>query len=294
MAGDDADVKIEDPKCPFCRNDWDEEHAKREKKKCSTKCGKSQICTGQNVGTGGALKDRIVPNSQAKSAHPLIQSQSPKYKYKAGDLQAHHLICSEALNNEKWARICMLSGYNINCFKNGVFLPGNLKIACSAEVPLHISNHSDGLGEDALGASVNYPQAVRDKIDSVLKEYNNSDCTGKNDDMEQFVADMNTKSAEIFGYVRSFTWIITKDGFDYQPNNPIGCAGRSMLAHKTENTIWDSQENILKGIEKIKEIEKKRQERLDFYNKIETNFKDLKCSDDRCHGINRYNLQLGK
>ncbi len=151
--------------------------------------------------------------------------------YEPGCLAAHHLICSEAMKDDnKWAIICALTGYNINCYKNGVYLPTTLKQACHAKVPLHRSLHIAGYG----GANSNYPKAVKKEISSVLEEFEEGDICKNAEELKKIAKKLNDSSKKIFSFIKNFIWTITSDGFDYEFNNPIGCANADKIPKKSK------------------------------------------------------------
>src|SRR5689334_20062428 len=75
---------------------------------------------GTNAGSGAKL-DANIHKTGSKDAHPW---------YTGGrSLQAHHLICTEALDDDQWTEICFLFGYDINRKENGVMLPAKMPLA---------------------------------------------------------------------------------------------------------------------------------------------------------------------
>lgn len=142
-------------------------------------------------------------------------------------VQAHHLICSESMNNNVWARICSSFGYNINCKENGVFLPADMRVACQLHIPLHRGNHS----ETQTGIKkVNYVEAVRAKIEPVREDaMQGLYCQAE----EKIFSHLNRISKKIWGNVQKFKWTLTYDGFDYDDGGK-GCFGERGLRRKKE------------------------------------------------------------
>jgi hypothetical protein len=186
------------------------------------------IQIGNSVGDGGELAINISKNKgyginvkKCKENHDLrlhVKKKNKKGKeYDDYHLQAHHLICSESMDdgekgNNCWMSLCNNFGYDINCFENGVFLPSSLESACTNRVPLHLSNHDDTFG---AGIGSNYVQSVIDLIEPIKANPNYCDKP------ENFKKELDKISKKIFGYVKSFQWTITADGRDYQ--GKIGC-----------------------------------------------------------------------
>lgn len=256
---DKAKGKIKSPKCPFCDEDWDEEHKKKENNNCFNKkaCKKNEACGWGNIGIGPVLASRIQDASKRKKEkHPLA--------YLSRNLQAHHLICSEVLNDSEgiWACICHLTGYNINCYKNGLFLPSELAQACKAAVPLHRGGHGTGYGN---ADSKNYPDAVRKELQNILDEYSDIKlkiCENKKK-LNEFVEKINTASENIFKKIANFSWTITWDGFDYQKGNPIGCSNQTYITDKRGTRIKNKKrvkysENDKKFQKELKNIKESR------------------------------------
>ncbi len=313
MAKDDVKANPPAAKCPLCNKDWKATgHDKKATKQCpnekACKITKENGCGGTtNIGNGGKLEARIAFASDLpKKDHPMA--------LRGGNLQAHHLVCSEALNDEKgkWARICQLTGYNINCYKNGVRLPSELEQACGARVPLHKGGHAAGFGGDA---SSSYPKAVMDKVDKLLKACRNSSICSDPKELKKIVEKLNTISEGIFNKIKDFKWTITWDGFDYQDGNPIGCSNVNTISAKRGkkeaeyskeqhdelaenrekikkitgeiNTIDDNKE--IEKPDKIKQIEEKRKEQDKLFEKITDS---IRCKDRAGHTVKQYNNKL--
>ena len=307
MAENQPKINIPSPNCPLCGKPWDKNHEDKTKKICPNekKCGRQMDCGGTNIGSGSKLDTRIANASDKKTK---------ELELTRGKLQAHHLVCSEALNDEKgrWARICQLTGYNINCYKNGVRLPSELEQACGARVPLHKGGHAAGFGGDA---SENYPEAVKDKVDNLLDACRNTSICSDPKELKKIVEKLNTISEEIFNKIKDFKWTITWDGFDYQDGNPIGCSNVNTISAKRgkkeaeyskeqHDELAENREKIKKITEeiniiddnkeiekpdKIKQIEEKRQEQLELFKKITDS---IRCKDRAGHTVKQYNNKL--
>ena len=304
-SGDGAKGEIRAAICPFCKKDWDKDHEEKENDNCpnGNSCGRDAACGWGNIGIGTVLAKRIKDASGCeKAAHPMA--------YKGGNLQAHHLVCSEALNDKKgeWARVCHLAGYNINCYKNGVFLPSELEQACGARVPLHKGGHGAGYGGDA---DTNYPDAVIEKVASVLDDYRDTDVCQDPEKLKELVTDLNTKSKEIFGKVKSFAWTITWDGFDYQQGNPIGCSNQDTVSDKRGTRTEKGEDGKQKKVqysedeskaqklllarrnERIEVIEKEREDLIDLFKKLRDD-QTIICNCKRTHSVRPYKLIIGR
>ncbi|MFV0538269.1 MAG: AHH domain-containing protein [Dysgonomonas sp.] len=292
MAKNKAKTKIPDPICPFCEEAW-AGHKRPEHpiKECpdGMSCGKDDRCGVTHVGSGTILAGTIDKGSgRKKQSHPLYMK---KYvKPGCGCLEAHHLICSEAMDEPVWDIICQLSGYSINCYRNGVYLPTELELACHAKVPLHRGGHEAG-----YAGSNAYPEEVRKEIRSVLKENEDADCS-KPDDMKGLVKDLNASSVKIFNFVANFIWTITRDGFDYEFGNPIGCANVANIPDKNETIDKlqqqrrDDQNNITKNVVEANEnylskIDETRAEQANILQNLEENAEAQKhgCPCGRIH-----------
>lgn len=249
----------------------------------------------EHIGTNEGDRKKLIKSilgvkKVEKGKHPLHEGVAP---------QAHHLICSEAMrDNKDWEDICINYGYDINCKENGVFLPSVMKLACHLKIPLHKGGHSAGYGDDVdEGESKSYPNAVKKKLQDLKKDIDEIKQKCKEKPGEKIIKKLNDLSSEIFKYVSEFTWTITYDGFDYQKENMIGCANCSSVKEKKELFITK-----LKGIE------------IDQHKRLPSDFAKIKkakrkvlqeifCEGDdgfgnRNHGssfeIQNYNLTISK
>lgn len=240
-----------------------------------------------------------------------------------GSIEAHHLICSEAMNTEDWRGFCKMTGYNINCWKNGVFLPSELPLACAAKVPLHKGGHSQGYG----GVGTSYVDQVKKILERISKDANTNELCKKPESLKGLIDQLNTASKEIYINIENFIWTITWDGFDYQPGNPIGCANQTSIQDKqgtrrvknedgpTKTKKFEyseamekmqgslemaksKRESIAKRISTIEDIEKEQESMNKYFDKLKKN-KNIVCPYGRVHNeiqkISKpYNLKLGK
>lgn len=180
---------------------------------------------GNNIGDGGTLgqvimKAKYGPRKIA-SEHPLSMPDETDFYSIA---QAHHLICSESVNNDDWAEICATFGYDINCVENGIFLPADLRVACQLKVPLHRGNHSATETEE----TPDYVNAVKQKILPVRDAAIDGEYCDK---PKSIIGKMNSISKEIWANVKAFDWILTYDGMDYK-GGVKGCLGAKGLVSK--------------------------------------------------------------
>lgn len=195
-------------KCPYCP-----------KKPHSLTSGLS----GNHVGNGGTLGGNL---GMKASDHPFSVTGM------RDTAQAHHLICSEIMRRDKnWAKICATFGYDINRKENGVWLPGNMKVACKLAVPLHKSSHKATIG--ALPRN-NYVKSV-DKLVVGIKDKAMADVDNYCKKPKQIIKDLDEASQEIWEEVEPFNWTLTKDGRHYKANSLIGCSGYGSLSKKETN-----------------------------------------------------------
>ncbi len=186
---------IEKEKCPYCKKD---EHKFADK-------------WGNHVGDGQGLRKNIIENIEDHSWYTETNA-----------LQAHHLICSEAMDDD-WSKYCKDFGYDINHQKNGVMLPYFMALACQLHVPVHRSNHSAGRAE-----GTSYPKKIEFDLKSISKDIK----AGKYcDNPQALIEKLNNLSKIILGKIDKFRWTITADGQDYKSGNN-GCAGASSITNK--------------------------------------------------------------
>ncbi|HWV15852.1 MAG TPA: PAAR-like domain-containing protein [Cellvibrio sp.] len=190
----------EEEKCPYC---------KKKKHDFAKK-------PGNHCGNGQKLRKKIIADIK-------------QHQWYAGShsLEAHHLICSEAMNDVKWPDWCADFGYNIDCKENGVILPYWLELACQLHVPLHRGGHAAGIAQ-----GIPYPRKI--KID--LKEIGEKIKSGQFCDNPQKLTDeLNKYSKKVLSQVDKFIWTISGDGRDYKPGGK-GCAGADNIQNKPQQS----------------------------------------------------------
>ncbi|THB74018.1 MAG: hypothetical protein D6B28_02795 [Gammaproteobacteria bacterium] len=221
---------------------------------------------GDAKGESDTLTDNIVAASGIGKIenHPWFYRPVGK---KRRSIQAHHLICSKVLDkedNSEWATTAEDFGYDINCAENGTMIPAYWDLACCLSVPVHNTKHDKGHGDTE---DISYPDAVRDLIKPLMTRAKRGKFCGTN----AFAKLMNTKSLEIFQLISDFTWTISENGKDFQPNDngKVGCRGfrqkttngknNELLAkcpfngkHTTENLVGEDDMDEIKA--KYKEI----------------------------------------
>ena len=221
--------------------------------------GKEEIvrrgCSGNNCGSHGKgtiLGKNImsgstwVPGVNAKTGANarLFKKQKDQHYLHTGDgsIEAHHLICSASMD-ERWIKICEMTGYNINCRLNGVFLPAEIKLACHTGLQRHKGNHSLGYGD-----GINYVEAVKmglgDIISSIKRNKKKPPCN--EDTTKQIVDRLNNLSNTTLANVQAFTWTIAWDSLTYQKGTPLGQIG---CANSKKGEIEEKREYLQKKLE---------------------------------------------
>ena len=181
---------------------------------------------GRNVGSSTRLSRHIIPDVK------IHQWYTGK-----GALQAHHLICSEAMSDDDWPKWCSEFGYDIDRKQNGVMLPGKMELACQLHAPLHISNHSAG-----KAGGMNYPKRVSKELEKISEEIR----TGKYCDTPQSLTDkLDQTSKMILSKIDKFAWTLTADGSDYNVGG-IGCGGGTSIPTKPKSPCPHSRLHNLK------------------------------------------------
>lgn len=188
--------------------------------KCSY-CGKKKHdflrqSMGNNRGASVILRARIL-QGQEPSTHPWYAGPF--------SLAAHHLICSEAMDSQKWSTFCQLFGYDINCRENGVMLPMTLALACQLHVPLHRGDHSSGFAQDLSAA---YVDAVKTMLRNLSRKIERGDFCAE---PEALAEELHAFSRQILTRIAAFTWTLTSDGLDYRPGGN-GCSGAKRIPDK--------------------------------------------------------------
>jgi len=187
---------IEAEKCPYC---GEAEHDFAEQR-------------GNHIGSGQTLREAITPNIED---HPWYTV--------ANALQAHHIICSEAMDDDDWSTWCRAFGYEINHQNNGVMLPYFMDLACQLHVAVHRGNHDKGMAE-----GVSYPEQIEMDLGEIAKAIK----AGKYCDNPRALIDrLNSYSETVLKQIDKFRWTITADGRDYKAGNN-GCAGVTSITNK--------------------------------------------------------------
>ena len=200
----------EEEKCEYCDKD---KH-------------KFSATKGDNVGKSGKLSRRIISDNKNHSWYVGFRS-----------IAAHHIICSEAMDNDESRDICRNFGYDINHKNNGVMLPSKMNLACQLFSPLHRGGHSIGSG-DGLA----YPDAVKSKIQPILDSAEGGDyCSNP----QALVKKFDKVSTSILKKIDSFSWTITADGKDYKPGGK-GCSGVNSVSKKPNRTCPVDRNHLLK------------------------------------------------
>lgn len=161
----------------------------------------------------------------------------------SGNLQAHHVITSETVMNDKWKTYRNHFKYDIDETKNGVFLPSATDVACQLGVAIHKGPHGRGIdytnflelmktGEDIPDSLDNklrvsnatYIQTIKDELEEIEKFIKTGRfCYDRKQDHE-FFREMRNLSKRGVGYIDDFRWTITGFGKDYRSGMRIGCA----------------------------------------------------------------------
>lgn len=273
MAEDKADKINFDEICPICGKKKDEDPKNPCNKKADlnlcpaedTQChnnaektidGENKIirkgCTGKNNGSQGVgtvLGKNILSgstwapgvNAKATAGAKLFKKQKDKhYLYtNEGSIEAHHLICSAAMD-DRWIKICEMTGYNINCRLNGVFLPADILLACHTGLQRHKGNHNLG-----YAGGMCYVEMVKMGLKTIISSFrrnkNKKPCT--KDTTDQTVNKLNSFSKNILTHVAMFSWTIAWDSLNYNKNIPMGLIG---CANSQKGEIDEKKEYLQK------------------------------------------------
>ena len=188
---------------------------KEEKETCPY-CGKDKHDFAKKWGTNAGVSQTL-----RKNIIPKIEDHG--WYTGSGSLEAHHLICSEAMDDDKWSDYCTKFGYDINHKNNGVMLPNLMALACQLHVALHRSNHANGKAE---GES--YPKRIMKDLEKIAQKIK----AGKYcDNPNELIEKLDRYSRYVLAKIDTFQWTITADGQDYKPGN-CGCAGCTSITNK--------------------------------------------------------------
>lgn len=203
-------------------------------KECGKKHDPHPTGAGAEEGNSGKLARNILEAHYGdipQNKHPLTEPTLPGQGGNGYTSEAHHLICSESMDDDEWKKLRKVFGYNINCKENGIFLPASMLVACQLHIPLHFKNHEKG---EAL-YKLNYVEAVKNVIDSVKRKVKKKSYC---DDIEcaTFISDLNDCSKRIWGHVKSFAWGLSSDSEDYDTNG-AGCRDSRTIRGKKKNVV---------------------------------------------------------
>lgn len=190
----------EEEKCPYC---------KKKKHDLAKK-------PGNHCGSGQALRKNII-----------AKIENHAWYTGSASLQAHHLICSEAMDDDKWPDWCADFGYNIDSKENGVMLPYSLDLACQLHAPLHRGGHSAG-----VAGGISYPSKIKSDIKKIGEKIKAGDfCSNP----KGLIDELNEYSEFVLSKINSFSWTITGDGRDYKVGGN-GCAGAKSIDDKPQKS----------------------------------------------------------
>jgi len=237
--------------------------------KKSAKKNDKKFCKGTENPPAGDVKKYSKSGSGARLAkHILADGWKGKYfedhpwfhkvqpKPKSGNLQAHHVITSETVNDTEWKKYRSHFKYDIDESKNGIFLPNQTDVACQLGVAVHKGPHASGLDfstvllliqggkdvpkedtENLKSSKLTYIAAVKDELEKIEKLFKTGDFCGNKPDSKQFIDEMRDLSRRGVGYIDNFTWTISGFGHDYREGVSIGCAnGTTERAGKKSRT----------------------------------------------------------
>ena len=208
-------------KCKTCKKDYNA--------KCPL-CNSKRAKKGDVIGDSTALEENIFEYRKIKlEQHPWYYEGKLKNGKSRRSIEAHHLITSEILkNNKDTANTCDKFGYNINHFKNGVMLPYYMDLACLLAVPLHRGGHSAG-----TAGRKKYPQSIKEKVEAITELAELGDfCKSKiKSPSNIFIKKMDNLSSTIFKKIKNFDWTITSDGINYKKGNS-GCGNAKNIGER--------------------------------------------------------------
>lgn len=217
--------------------------ADRDNEKVCPKCNKTFHGDvkpgGTNVGNSGTLGGNILKDNYGNAEHhPLSRDRKPDDDGQAYAVaQAHHLIVTQAMqDDEDWSRICANNGYSINHSHNGIYLPGDPRIACDCKIPLHQGSHKYTNHKHPSLTNVNYPAVVIRSIRGVKKDA----LQGKFcDSPKDVVSQLDKISKSLLNSIINFSLTLTSDAPHYRDGNNIGCSNHKIMSakKKIKNTL---------------------------------------------------------
>jgi len=171
-------------------------------------------------------------------------------------LDVHHCIDVDSVAKASWKEIFNAFRYDINEPHNSVVLPATMDAACHLAVARHKGSHAQGHGFDSpkpgTGASLSglqalenagsygeipvyeqkfltYPAAVKKEITDIRLLVKRGGLCGHKTAKQQKVAferKMRKIGEKILRRIDDFTWTLSRDGRDYRPDSPCGCANQ--------------------------------------------------------------------
>ncbi|CED59244.1 Putative uncharacterized protein [Moritella viscosa] len=161
----------------------------------------------------------------------------------SGNLQAHHVITSETVNDTKWKNYRSHFEYDIDESKNGVFLPSQTDVACQLGVAVHKGPHASGLDYSTVlfliqsgkeipdeiskglkSSKLTYIAAVKRELRKITDLFKKGGFCGSKPDNKLFFTRMRELSHRGVEHIDNFTWTISGFGQDYREGVSIGCA----------------------------------------------------------------------
>ncbi|MCE7557194.1 AHH domain-containing protein [Aliivibrio fischeri] len=162
-------------------------------------------------------------NGNSSANHPWF--------YKSSSIAAHHIIPIECMQNSiKWERLCKVTGYNINHWRNISILPMCSKLACQLGVQIHIGPHDAG----RYGTS-NYIQGVKNKIAYILDDLDEGELCDES--LSDIVKEIDNISKNILSDIDNFSCTISRLGTDYDKGR-LGC--RNLSKNESEKFVKDA------------------------------------------------------
>lgn len=155
---------------------------KKDPLKCP-KCGKEikdndeyhkvgRVKRGVWLGNGVDLGNNVVKEHYDSSfnKHPFyLEDDSNKDKNNRNGIEAHHLVSSASFKqDDKYKRLALYLGYNINHWKNGLLLPNTMHVACHFGVPLHKGGHGSTFIKKESERDIDSLAGMTDRISEFL------------------------------------------------------------------------------------------------------------------------------
>ena len=194
---------------------------------CSV-CGKQHEITthtpGDNEGKSSTLATNLC-NHQG-----LSDKRMHRWYCGPSAIAAHHILCTQAMKGTKWENLCRDHGYDINHWRNGIFLPMLMALACQLAVPLHKSNHDKGEAFSQGEGWIPYSREVQKRVKKIARESGQM-CKYS----DALIKKLNEQSKYILEKLEKFEWTLTSNGKDYRPGaGRRGCSGKGSIPVKRE------------------------------------------------------------